>query len=74
MVAIVTLKVRLRKPMWLMRLFDVLSWALFFYLLVNLLGNLLAPTLTEALLFSPFSLLMAVLALRIAILRPGKRV
>lgn len=51
----------------LARVVNILLWVIFAYLLLNTVGNLASSSLTEKVIFTPLTILAALLALRLAV-------
>lgn len=65
--AIVIMRLRIRRPGTLKRLAVYLMWVVFVLFALSTLGNLTSSTLAETVLFTPLSVLLALVALRLAV-------
>ena len=48
-------------------LFNIATWLIFVYLVLNTVGNLASASRTETLIFTPITIIMALLVLRLAV-------
>jgi hypothetical protein len=66
-IVVITLKIGLIKSVRFTKVVNITTWIIFIYFLLNIAGNLTSEIILEKIIFTPITIVMTILAFRLAI-------